>query len=363
MNVLNVVEKIQIVKWYFQGHSYREIAENLFIVAFENSALITKKQVRTIVRNFEQNGCVVSPAIHKTRHRNVALAEEKERRNTLICASIEQNPVQSTSQIGNNFNLDRKTCRLILRKYGYKCFKLIKSHEIFPEDRYRRMEFCQRVMDMANQDNVFLRNILFTDESTFQLHGLHNSSIVRYWSRENLHKHFNFRTQYPQKLNVWAGILGDQVIGPYFIDGNLTGVKYVELLQNQIIPSLQQLGVQLGDTWYQQDGCPAHNTIVVKNYLRDIFHERVISTDGNIRWPPRSPDLSPNDFFLWGYLKSKIYGFQEQHADTLDSLRIKILDAFKEITPEILSNVRRGFYNRLGYCLAQEGARFEYLLS
>lgn len=362
MNSLSTPEKIQIVKWYFQGHSFKEIAENLCIVAFENRAPLSKKQVQTIVRNFEKNGCLVSPAIHKTRRRNIELVEKKEERDILICGSLENNPLQSTSQIANTFNLDRKTVRLILKKHGYKSFKLLKSHEIFPEDHYRRMEFCERVMEMSNQDSYFLKNILFTDESTFPLHGLHNSSVIRYWSRENLHKHFNFRTQYPQKLNVWAGILGDQIIGPFFIDGNLTAVKYLELLRGQIIPSLLQLGVEMGNIWYQQDGCPAHNTILVTNYLQEVFQNRIISTNGDIRWPARSPDLSPNDFFLWGYIKTKVYGFQEQRATTINDLKIKILDAFRSITPEIIGNVRRGFYDRLGYCLAQSGGRFEYFL-
>jgi hypothetical protein len=26
-----------------------------------------------------------------------------------------------------------------------------------------------------------------------------------------------------------------------------------------------------------------------------------------VEWPARSPDLTPLDFFLWGYLKSKVF--------------------------------------------------------
>ena len=91
------------------------------------------------------------------------------------------------------------------------------SQEIFPDDYFRRMEFCEDILNKSNENPLFLNNILFTDESTFHLHGHHNSQIVRYWSRENLRLNIPTRTQYPQKLNVWAGILGDSVIGPFFI--------------------------------------------------------------------------------------------------------------------------------------------------
>lgn len=56
------------------------------------------------------------------------------------------------------------------------------------------------------------------------------------------------RTQYPQKLNDLTGMLGEYIIGPFFIDGNLNGVKYLQVLQNQIMPTVQQL-INFGDIW------------------------------------------------------------------------------------------------------------------
>lgn len=183
------------------------------------------------------------------------------------------------------------------------------------------------------------------------------------WSRNNPHKHYSYRTQYPQKLNVWSGILGDNIIGPFFIEGNLNGPKYLDMLQNEIVPALRQVpGIRLDEIWFQQDGCPAHNTLAVREYLANTFPNRVIGTFSTIPWPPRSPDLSLQDFFLWPYIKSKIYGFEEDRATTLDELRIQIQDAFATITPQMLANVRTGFYNRLGYCLAEGGNLFEHLL-
>ena len=33
----------------------------------------------------------------------------------------------------------------------------------------------------------------------------------------------------------------------------------------------------------------------------------MIALNRPTEWPPRSPDLTPCDFFLWGYLKNKVY--------------------------------------------------------
>lgn len=49
------------------------------------------------------------------------------------------------------------------------------------------------------------------------------------------------RTQYSQKLNVWAGIIGDNIMGPLFINGTLTSEKYYTLLRSQVIPQLALL--------------------------------------------------------------------------------------------------------------------------
>ncbi|KAJ8939194.1 hypothetical protein NQ318_012430 [Aromia moschata] len=42
-------------------------------------------------------------------------------------------------------------------------------------------------------------------------------------------------TQTPEKVNVWAGIIGENIINPFLIDGNLNGETYLALLQNNVL--------------------------------------------------------------------------------------------------------------------------------
>ena len=49
--------------------------------------------------------------------------------------------------------------------------------------------------------------------------------------------------------------------------------------------------------------------LTVRVYLNDNLSKRWIgraSGEGNVmlKWPPRSSDLTPCDFFLWGYVKN-----------------------------------------------------------
>ena len=60
--------------------------------------------------------------------------------------------------------------------------------------------------------------------------------------------------------------------------------------------------------WIQHGGAPSHVSIVdVRNQLNAVFSGRWIGRGGSIPWLVRSPDLSPLDYFLWGYLKSLVF--------------------------------------------------------
>ena len=112
----------------------------------------------------------------------------------------------------------------------------------------------------------------------FFLNGNVNKQNCRYWSDENPHLFTEGHTQNPQKLNVWAGILGDRIIGPFFIEENLTGEAYREMLNNLIEPSIVyevenqrdlegNLNLDEDLLHFQQDGAPPHYAVVAREWL------------------------------------------------------------------------------------------------
>lgn len=132
----------------------------------------------------------------------------------------------------------------------------------------------------------------------------------------------------------------------------------MNLLQVEVIPHLESLGL-LSTLWWQQDGAPPHFALNVRRYLRDIFGSRWISRGGPLEWPPRSPDLSPLDFFLWGYLKRLVY---KNRPTTLEELKANIVKECLAITPETLENVRANCLRRMLICKQNNGGHFEHLL-
>jgi hypothetical protein len=56
--------------------------------------------------------------------------------------------------------------------------------------------------------------------------------------------------------------------------------------------------------------------------VRALFNIHVISRFCDVPWHPRSLDLSTCDFFLWGFLKSRVY--QCKLEDLKTSIRLTI---------------------------------------
>ncbi|KAJ4428119.1 hypothetical protein ANN_24133 [Periplaneta americana] len=83
--------------------------------------------------------------------------------------------------------------------------------------------------------------------------------------------------------------------------------------------------------------------------LHNHFPGRWIGRGGPIAWPPRSPDLTPLDFFLWGFVKDRVYNTR---VDNLQVLRQRFIDTVRSVTPQILHNAWREIEYRLDVCRA-----------
>jgi hypothetical protein len=66
------------------------------------------------------------------------------------------------------------------------------------------------------------------------------------------------------------------------------------------------------EMWFQQDGATCYTSGTTIALIREKFDGRIISIRGDQQWPPRSCDLTPCDFFLWGYIKSLVYANKPQ---------------------------------------------------
>lgn len=161
---------------------------------------------------------------------------------------------------------------------------------------------------------------------------------------------------------AWTGIVGTQIIGPFFFDGSVNRETYSQMLVDNILPELHRYHLDSLDLCYQHDGAPPHIPLEVRQCLDENFNSWIGRLAGErkiLDWPPRSPDLNMIDFFLWGVLQHKVY--QETH-ESIDAVTNAVVQEANEITQETLERVQHNLIKRLHKCIEQNGGLFEHLL-
>ncbi|GFV40729.1 putative transposable element [Trichonephila clavipes] len=126
-----------------------------------------------------------------------------------------------------------------------------------------------------------------------------------------------------------------------------------KLVGSDILDNDNENNHDVQELWFQQDGAICHTAHATIDFLKDTFGDRLISRFGPVNWPPRSCDLTPLDYFLWGYVKSLVYAEKPQ---TLDHLEDNIRRVIGDIRPQMLEKVIENWTSRLDYIRASRGS-------
>ncbi|MCL4142993.1 UNVERIFIED_CONTAM: hypothetical protein GTU68_009257 [Idotea baltica] len=163
--------------------------------------------------------------------------------------------------------------------------------------------------------------IFFNDEAHCHLNALINKQNMSFWVLPQLHEHTH-RPLSKEKVPVWCAIGRNGISRPFLFedeDENRVTVdtnRYIALMRKKFIPTLRRKrGVDMKSVIYQQDGAPPHCTD------NSFPIDRFISRGTDFPWPPNSPDMNPCVYFLWEYLKEKIY---HNNPLTLEDLKDNI---------------------------------------
>ncbi|GFT95855.1 histone-lysine N-methyltransferase SETMAR [Trichonephila clavipes] len=189
-----------------------------------------------------------------------------------------------------------RNCQVIYSQFG------LAIHRNDHQARRRFVEWAQNEIAVVPD---FHKRILFSHEAHFWLNGYVNKQNCRIWSEAN-----------PQ----------------VYVETPLHPEKLTEL-------------------WFQQDGATCPTVRATIDLLKDTFGDRLFSRFGPVNWPPRSCDLTPLDYFLWGYVKSLVYADKPQ---TLDHLEDNIRRVIADIRPQMLEKVIEN-WTSIDYIRASRG--------
>jgi hypothetical protein len=86
--------------------------------------------------------------------------------------------------------------------------------------------------------------VCFTDQCTFTLNKESNVENTPHWPQQIPRVNIPTRSQNSQKINIWAGIFNDNIIGPFEIEGN--SPIYLVLLATKVGPTRENKEI-----WFQ----------------------------------------------------------------------------------------------------------------
>jgi hypothetical protein len=358
MSRLKEDDKILLVQLYFKNSESVSEALRKFgtLKRFKNkNDLPHPSTVANLIKKFSETGTVSNKP-----HGRKSDEMSREKISDIVGSSGDGNfsVRHMAEQIGASKSLVHNVLRKELKLYPYK---VTISQTLTENHKEQRVTFCSWALSKLEHDLEWLENILFSDECTFNLNGRVNRQNYRFWGTEKPNVIIE-HSQYSPKINVWIGMSSRFIIGLYLFEENGTTVninaeRYSNMLCEFLIPSLKQKRM-LSKTVFQQDGASSHVSHRAKQIISANFRDRIISRNFDDKWPASSPDLSPLDYWLWSYLKDKIY-LPDDMPRSLSDLKEKITQQCSLINNELLLSVIHNFPKRVARCLEVKGSHFE----
>jgi len=341
------------VKAYYKNGDSCIVARRLFRARFNLHDLNqcpSETAIRLWVKKFEASGSTLNAK--PTGRRKSIRTEENVAE---VAASVRRDPQQSSRKRSAELGLARTSLRRILGKdLKLHPYKLQVVQELNPNDHHLRRAFAKTMLERFEN----LNNILFSDEAHFHLCGYVNKQNCRYWAAENP-KLKHQRPLHSLKVTVWAAMSAKGIIGPHFFENErgqgitVNSARYTAMLRNFFFPQLHNFEGYNARTWFQHDGATSHVSNESLTVVKEMFNGKLLSRRGDIPWPPRSPDLTPLDFFLWGYLKSCVYA---NKPTTIAQLKDNIREQMSAIPQEMCQRVFTNLRTRLEECFRLDGA-------
>ena len=277
----------------------------------------------------------------------------------VVRASVQQSPRRSILKRAQVLRLSERSLRRILHNdLQMHPYKMMFAQELSERDTETRRTCCLEIQQHVPHAAIGF----FSDEAHFHLCGSVNKQNFRYWAESNP-RELHERPLHCPRVTVWCAVAEFGIWGPYFFEENNVTVtvnsnRYCDMLETFLRPKLNMLH-DMDNVWFQQDGATAHTSRRAMGILREMFPGHLISLRGDIGWPARSPDLNPCDFFLWGYLKSKVYSNRPQ---SIEELKHAIRQEIACIPHEMIRRVIDNFRERLRQCVDNNGSHLTDLI-
>ncbi|EFN87566.1 hypothetical protein EAI_04278, partial [Harpegnathos saltator] len=130
--------------------------------------------------------------------------------------------------------ISKSTANRIFKINRFHPYHIHLTQKLEQRDFEQRLQFYNWALNQIRRNPHFIAEILFSDEATFGNKGDVNRHNYHYYSDQNPYWQRSQEFQRQWSINVWAGILRNDIIGPYYFKQNLNAQYYLAFLQNDL---------------------------------------------------------------------------------------------------------------------------------
>ena len=323
-------------------------AQNMSIRKISESLSIPKSTVGDFLKHFEKENSI------KYTKRIGRPKKNFDKMMKTIIKMVENDRKMTSNEIARdldsfyNIKISPSTIRRRLVKEGLCSRKVVLKPKLSEKQKKSKIQLGIKYKDFSLDD---WSNVLFSDESKFELFGGDKQCRMHRRSTENPLLLISETVKFPTTILVW-GCFSAKGSG-YFkiIEKTLNSEKYIEILEKKLKSSAMRLEIPETNLIYQQDNAPCHTSRSVRKW----FEENEIHV---MDWPSNSADLNPIEN-LWSLCKFKLNKQNPKNKQELIENFIKVWNSFS-IDPKICSNPIKSMPKRIEEVIKNKGNVINY---
>jgi hypothetical protein len=271
---------------------------------------------------------------------------------TQITTGKAANAVQATKHINSIIStpVSSETVRRVLRKNSFKAVVKKKKPLLSVRHRKRRLAFALKYREWTVED---WKRVIWSDETKINRFGSDGQEYV--WKQKGeglIEREIKGTVKFGGgNIMVW-GCMGWNGVGQLAeIEGRMNADQYVSILEDHMLPSLEESGIPGEEVIFQQDNDPKHTSKKAKKWM-----------EGNnitlLDWPAQSPDLSPIEH-QWVHLKRKLDEYPTAPKGVWEIWE-RVAEEWSKIPPEVCQNLIESMPRRLEAVIKAKGGHTKY---
>jgi transposase len=262
------------------------------------------------------------------------------------------NAVQAMKHINTVITqpVSSNTVRRVLKKHSFKAVVKKKKPLLGVRHMKKRLAFAEKYKEWTVED---WKRVIWSDETKINRFGSDGRQWVWKKKKEELiQREVQGTVKYGGgNIMVW-GCMGWNGVGHLAeVEGRMDADQYVSILEDHMLPSLEESGISEEEVIFQQDNDPKHTSKKAKNWMED--HNITL-----LDWPANSPDLSPIEH-QWVHLKRELAKYPRAPTGVWE-LWERVVEVWNAIPSEVCQNLIESMPRRLEAVIKAKGGHTKY---